>query len=127
MPVDVGERLVETRRGRVAHVGDEVGQVLGALQLDAALDLGDDRLGVHDGSEASDTVKLWHVKVNMYCMTSSWRGVFCLASGGAPLWLTKAWGLWLRASGRIEMGLQDLISHLASHIEDRIDRTESIC
>lgn len=49
MPVDLGEGLVEMRGGGGADVGDEVGEILGALELDLALDLRYDRVGVHGG------------------------------------------------------------------------------
>ena len=47
MPIYVRKRLVNARGGGVADIGDQVGEILGALQLDAALDLGDDGVGVH--------------------------------------------------------------------------------
>lgn len=47
LPLDLWERFVETRRGGVAHVGDEVGQVIGGLELDLALGLGGGRVCVH--------------------------------------------------------------------------------
>lgn len=45
--LDRRKRFVEMLYRRIADVGDEVGEVLGALKLDLALDLRNDRLGIH--------------------------------------------------------------------------------
>lgn len=45
--VEVGEGLVDADGSGIAHVGDEVGQVLGALQLNLALVLSRSRVRIH--------------------------------------------------------------------------------
>lgn len=45
--LDVRKRLVHARPGGLAHIAQQERQVLGALELDAPLDLGDDRVRVH--------------------------------------------------------------------------------
>lgn len=45
--LDRRKRFVEVLYRRIADVGNEVGEVFGALELDLALDLRNDRLGIH--------------------------------------------------------------------------------